>query len=199
MSHLNRLLLALFFFSSMLLGESIIGPIGLSGSGTYSWAVNQGNQFMFSANGTNGIDTVTMTSIDRLPDGLPYSGLPDFIDGNVEFLVACAYGGTINIDGFSSGPCVSNWTLGGGLTMISLFTAFPVGPSPASALVSAYLIWGTPVEDFIFDGHMLVTVTDTFTIVPTPEPAPAVLSCLALITMGFAARRLGNGWQNRLR
>lgn len=199
MGGLNRLLIGLSFSCSVLLADSIVGPIGLSGSGTYSWTVDQGNEFKFSASGTNGIDTVTMTSIDRLPDGLPYSGLPDFIDGNVEFLVACAYGGTIDIDEFSSGPCVSNWTLGNGLTMISLFTARPVGPSPASALVNAYLIWGTPVETSIFDGHMLVSVTDTFTIVPTPEPAPAVLSGAGLMGLGFAARWLRKRRQNRLR
>jgi hypothetical protein len=176
----------------MLLADSIVGPIGLSGSGTYSWRIDDGSEFMLSASGTNGTDTVTMTSIDRLPDGIPYSGLPDFIDGNVEFLVGCAYGGTIDIDEFSSGSCVSNWTLGNGLTTISLFTAMPVGPSPASALVNAYLIWGTPVIQSIFDGHMIISVTDNFTIVPTPEPAPAVLSCLALIGMGFAARQLRN-------
>lgn len=101
---LNRLLIGLLFSSSVLLGNGIVGPIGLSGSGTYTWMVNQGSEFKFSASGTNGIDTVTMTSIDRLPDGLPYSGLPDSIDGNVEFLVGCAYGGTIDIDEFSSGP-----------------------------------------------------------------------------------------------
>lgn len=73
----TRLLIALSFTCSMLLADTIVGPIGLSGSGTYSWAIEQGNEFKFSASGTNGIDTVTMTSIDRLPDGLPYSGLPD--------------------------------------------------------------------------------------------------------------------------
>jgi hypothetical protein len=146
MGGLNRLLIGLSFSCSVLLGNSTVMPVGLSGSGTYSWRVDLGNEFMFSASGTNGTDTVTMTSIDRLPDALPYSGLPDLIDGNVEAFVGCAYGGTIDIDEFSSGPCVSNWTLGDGLTTISLFTVSPVGPSPASALVSAYLIWGTPAE-----------------------------------------------------
>jgi hypothetical protein len=100
----------------MLLEDSIVGPIGLSGSWTYSWRIDDGSAFMFSASGTNGTDAVTMTSIDRLPDGLPYSGLPDFIDGKVEFLVGCAYSGTIDIDASSGGPCVfANWTLGNGL------------------------------------------------------------------------------------
>jgi len=188
----------LFLFSSFLgvlsAGPITVGPIPMSGSGTYQWLKNSSPVEVFSASGTDGVDSVSMSITDVGLDFLfNFPGLPSGLAGGAGG--ACSYwSGTVSIDGVSGISACSagvtdyaTWSIGDGGGNANLYTPV-IGTLVESASLVGYIDYTS--ETMTYTGNTLTEVDATFNIVPTPEPSSCAECCAALIGfIGFARRR----------
>jgi hypothetical protein len=158
----------------------------MSGSGTYAWYYGTGPYESFSASGSSGSDSVSL-SIDQGEDldefGFP--GLPTGL-GPID-----EWGGSVMIDGIS-GVCqycffgnTATWGLGGGGGSIRIYDSSNQQNLLAAATLIGYINYTNVTETFT--GNTLRVVTASFDIDPTPEPRSWVLLGLGLAVLARKA------------
>ena len=165
-----------------------VGPIYMSGSGTYSWTQSSGPDEVFGASGSNGSDTVSL-SINQGVD-LPFTS--SILPTSLMPLGLCSWDGSVVIDGIfaglggaicGGGPLANyaTWSLGNGTGSVSIFD------SSHNLLATASLIAyvGYTGETQTFDGSILVSEMATLDILPTPEPTSLYLCLAGLGTVAF--------------
>jgi hypothetical protein len=171
-------------------GPISIGPIYMSGSGTYSWAYGGGPDEVFSASGSNGSDSVSLW-INEGADlqEFIFPGLPSVLTDAID---VDEWRGEATIDGISGEASFlawpfgnpASWWLGDGSGSISI--GDPSGKNLlATASLIGYLDYTNVTETFI--GTTLAGVTASFDIDPTPEPASWGLCLVGLAAV--ASRR----------
>jgi hypothetical protein len=163
-----------------------VGPLELSGCGTYSWYYGGGPSISFDASGENGNNSTSLSVNEGADsDEFAFPGLPPSLSLEEGWEMT----GTAVIDGIvagcfeCSGSTFFDWTgLGDGRAEIDIFDRSD-NLLATSALIG-YVTYTNII--YIYDGNALVEVNaaiDISPISPTPEPRPWVLCGLPFLLL----------------
>jgi hypothetical protein len=196
----NILVLLCFAFTTSAASISV-GPIYMSGSGSFEWDYNgdvdAGWQEMFSASGSSGSDYVSLFVLGGYDEARSVFGdLPTSFPQAWSNCGGC-WGGDVMIDGiFGEIPPVlgpiwpadintTNAEIGNGGGSISIYDSG--GNLLAAASLIGYVQYTNVTERF--NGDTLVGVNADFIIVPTPEPATWGVCLVGLAIVAFRVRK----------
>jgi hypothetical protein len=184
---MKAMIIGEMFFIGVVFGDPIsLGPIPISGSGTYTWDYGGGPGETFSFSGSDGTDSISAGIFEGLDlEELTFPGLPDFLGPYPE----CGWSGLVTIDGITSTitpnfcPPPPNFTFGLGEDggSVQIFE-----PTAISATVRGYIEY-TNVT-YTYYGDMLVEVDAPFIITPTPEPRTFIEVLMGLSFVATIAR-----------
>ena len=196
---MRRIVLLFLLTGALRAGPITIGPIEMTGSGSFGWDYGLGTFERFKASGTDGVNTVFLsidggTEYPLLTPPPTYATQLDRCYSNLSFVTINGITGQTQC-GVPNGTNYFNMlTIGNGGGQVDLFTA------PSTWLIHANLIGFveiTSYQDIYWNDSKLVGVRGEFNITPThmPEPNAGLLMGLGLsILLAILTRR---SWNSR--
>lgn len=177
--------LAIVLTSRILASPIFLDPIPVSGSGTWGWDYGLGTFENFTASGTNGSNTLSM-SIQTLtewplPINVTTFGMMD----------PCSTSGSLTINGITGVPhCLGTGQYVFSLPFDNIASIYEPNGFYGPLIIEAPLIGYLNVTSYIesYRGEALTSIRATFVIVPTYVPEPSLFFPVGFLTAVFCFR-----------